>query len=122
MFSNRHVEGHVQYAAEKNDVNAFRSESEIEYSRTRTYLPSSTIKVDDPPIRNLVCISSTSQRTCRHPYHHYRCYYVLLPLLLSARYFDSHARASPLPSLPSSSSHLSTRICSASRARAHFLH
>lgn len=49
-----------------------RSGLGIEYSYARTYLPSSAIKVDDLPIRNLVCISSTRQRTCRRRYHYYR--------------------------------------------------
>lgn len=60
------------------------------------YLPSSAIKVDDSPIRNLACISGTRGNVraaavttittaIMFRYHYY-----------SARYFDSHARASLL--------------------------
>lgn len=92
------------------------------FSRARacTYLPSSVVKVDDSPIRNLVRISGISG-TVRAlpllplspcpirsfsdspPLVAVTNYY---PLLLwrryhyshSARYFDSHARVSPSPS------------------------
>jgi len=57
------------------------------YSHAHTYLPSSAIKVDDSPIRNLAYISGTRgnvRAATVTTVTSYYCHYVPLPLLLGS--------------------------------------
>lgn len=83
---------------------------QIEYSHARAYLPSSAIKVNDSPIRNLVYIGGTHEATYVPP-----PLPLLLLLLCSATTITRLVISIVTRECPSSSSHSSTRIHFASR-------